>query len=85
MDIAISQNASRHIIGSNGTGKSTLLANLILTDIREGLGVCLIEPHGDLAKTVIAGVPLKDVIYLDMNDSEYPFGLNLFQCDTRTI
>jgi hypothetical protein len=91
-DIAISQKARQqglYIIGTNGTGKSTLNANLILTDIKQGLGVCLIEPHGDLTNTVLAGIPnyrLKDVILLDMTDSEYPFGLNLFQCsEPRTI
>jgi hypothetical protein len=90
--VAISQKARQqglYIIGANGTGKSTLLANLILTDIRGGLGACLIEPHGDLTNTVLAGIPdsrLKDVILLDMTDSEYPFGLNLFQCgEPRTI
>lgn len=74
-----------YIIGTTGTGKSTLLANLILADIRQGLGVCLIEPHGDLTNTVLAGMPanrLSDVIYLDMTDSQFPFGLNpcLFLC-----
>ena len=45
--------------------------------------MCLIEPHGDLVHTVLAGIPnhrLKDVIYLDVEDVEYPFGLNLFEC-----
>src|SRR5205823_3389213 len=70
IDVAISQKARQqglYIIGANGTGKSTLLANLILTDIKQGLGVCLIEPHGDLTKTVLAGIPnhrLADLIYL---------------------
>jgi hypothetical protein len=92
IDIAISQKARQqglYIIGSNGTGKSTLIANLILTDIKQGLGVCLIEPHGDLTNTVLAGIPdhrLKDVIYLEVEDFEYPFGLNLFECPhSRTI
>jgi Type IV secretion-system coupling protein DNA-binding domain len=72
-----------YIIGTTGTGKSTLLANLILTDIKQGLGVCLIEPHGDLTKKVLSCIPeerLQDVILLDLMDSEYPFGLNIFEC-----
>ncbi|MGI0023523.1 MAG: type IV secretory system conjugative DNA transfer family protein [Nitrososphaera sp.] len=92
IDVAISQKARQqglYIIGANGTGKSTLLANLILADIKQGFCVCLIEPHGDLTKTIIAGLPenrLKDVILLDIMESEYPFGLNLFQCPKpRTI
>ena len=41
---------SRHLycIGQTGAGKSTLLSNMIFQDIREGRGVCLIDPHGDL-------------------------------------
>src|SRR5205085_8191886 len=37
-----------YIIGVNGTGKSTLISNLIVQDIEQGLGVCLLDPHGDL-------------------------------------
>jgi len=86
VDIAISQKDRQHalhIIGANGTGKSALDGNLILQDIQQGLGLCLIEPHGDLTKIVLAGIPnhrLKDVIYLDVEDVNYPFGLNLFEC-----
>lgn len=50
--------------------------------------MCLIEPHGDLTNTVLAGIPnyrLKDVILLDVADVEYPFGLNLFECPRLTI
>jgi hypothetical protein len=86
VEIAISQKArlqGLYIIGANGTGKSTLLANLILSEIKNGESVALIEPHGDLTKTVLTGIPqnrLKDVIYLDMEDVDFPFGLNLFEC-----
>jgi hypothetical protein len=76
-----------YIIGTTGTGKSTLISNLILTDINQGLGVCLIEPHGDLTKTVLSCIPdrrLKDVVLLDLMDSEYPFGLNIFECRDAT-
>lgn len=90
--VAISQKARQqglYAIGANGTGKTTLLAHLILSDIRQGLGICLIEPHGDLTKTVLAGIPeyrLKDVVYLDAEDYEHPFGLNLFECpEPRTL
>ncbi|MGI0034870.1 MAG: type IV secretory system conjugative DNA transfer family protein [Nitrososphaera sp.] len=92
IDVAISQKARQqglYIIGATGAGKSTLIANLILADIKQGLGVCLIEPHGDLTKTVIGGIPenrLKDVALLDIMESGYPFGLNLFQCpEARSI
>jgi len=73
-----------YCIGVNGTGKTTLLASLIKKDLEQGLGLCLVEPHGDLTKTVLSLVPehrLKDVIFLDVMDSAFPFGLNLFQSD----
>jgi len=71
------------LLGVTGAGKSTLDLNLITSDIRQGLGVCLIEPHGDLTRQVIAAMPeerLNDVIYLDLTDSHRSFGLNFFEC-----
>jgi hypothetical protein len=71
-----------YVIGANGTGKTTLDLNLILSDISHGFGICLIEPHGDLTRNVIAAMPedrLKDVIYLDITDSATSFGLNFFE------
>jgi hypothetical protein len=72
-----------YCIGATGVGKSVLLLNMILSDIRLGRGVCLIEPHGDQTRQVIAAMPkerLKDVIYLDITDSTSSFGLNFFEC-----
>ena len=72
-----------YMIGVNGTGKSTLIANLIAQDMEQGLGLCLLDPQGDLTNDVLAQVPeqrVQDVILLDLKDSEYPFGLNMFSC-----
>ena len=72
-----------YVIGANGTGKTTLLLNMVLYDICTNRGICLIEPHGDLTRQVIAAMPqerLKDVIYLDLTDSASSFGLNFFEC-----
>jgi hypothetical protein len=85
-EVSISQAArlqGLYIIGVNGTGKSTFISNLIIRDIEQGLGVCLLDPHGDLTKDVLSRVPasrLADVILLDLMDSAYPFGLNVFEC-----
>ena len=68
-----------YIIGKTGTGKSTLLANMIISDIREGRGVALIDPHGDLAERVLDFVPnerINDVIYFNPGDLEYPIAFN---------
>jgi hypothetical protein len=68
-----------HVIGPTGTGKSTLLANLILQDITAGRGVVVIEPKGDLVADVLARIPRErasDVVVFDPGDGEFPVGLN---------
>jgi hypothetical protein len=91
IEIGISQKARPQgltIIGANGTGKSALISRLIHQDIGNNLGLALLDPHGDITKSVISSMPenrLKDVIYLNLEDVDYPFGLNLFECPRLTI
>lgn len=76
-----------HIIGATGTGKSTLIANLILQDIKVGMGVILFDPHGDLADDIIDRIPaerINDVVLVDPSDIEYPIGLNILQAHSDT-
>ncbi len=73
----------RHIytIGKTGTGKTELLRDMILQDIKAGKGVCLIDPH-DLAEDLLAYIPperAEDVIYFDPSDTQRPMGLNLLE------
>ena len=71
------------VIGSTGMGKSVLFQNMIAQDMEEGLGLCVLDPTGDLIEKVINRVPLDrldDVLLLDPLDYEYPFPLNLFDC-----
>lgn len=68
-----------YIIGKTGTGKSTLIQNMVISDIKDGNGVCLIDPHGDLAESILDFIPkrrIKDVIYFNPQDLEYPIPLN---------
>lgn len=68
-----------YVVGKSGTGKSTLLLNLILQDIRRGHGVGVVDPHGDLAKSILWFIPQErrdDVVWLDAADAEFPFALN---------
>lgn len=68
-----------YLIGKTGTGKSTLLANMMLADLDRGHGFALLDPHGDLAITVADAVPrwrTNDVIYLDPADLAHPIGFN---------
>jgi hypothetical protein len=68
-----------YIIGKTGTGKSTMIANMAINDMRNGEGLAVIDPHGDLSDILLDYVPsyrINDVAYLDPADTEYPFGLN---------
>ena len=74
-----------YIIGKTGTGKTELLRDMILQDIRGGKGVCLIDPH-DLAEDILAYIPperAEEVIYFDPSDTERPMGLNLLEAYTE--
>lgn len=69
-----------YVIGKSGTGKTTLLRNLILQDIEAGRGVGVIDPHGDLASELLDYIPksrTKDVAYFDPADIEHPIEFNL--------
>ncbi|MDO8664198.1 MAG: type IV secretion system DNA-binding domain-containing protein [Candidatus Liptonbacteria bacterium] len=73
-----------YVIGQTGTGKSTLLGNMIVDDIKKGKGVAIIDPHGDLAENALSYVPenrLNDVIYFDPGDIQRPLGLNMLEYD----
>lgn len=76
-----------HIIGSNGTGKSSLLLNMILQDIKNGDGVAVLDPHGDLIDQILGCIPedrINDVVLVDLADEEFPIGFNLLQAHTET-
>lgn len=83
-DVTLSQEQRmRHtyVVGASGTGKSTLLHNLITQDIHAGRGCALLDPHGDLTNQVLETIPshrIKDVIVLDPSDEAFPIGFNIF-------
>ena len=63
-------------------GKSTLLENMIYSDILAGRGVGLIDPHGDLAETILASIPksrTNDIVLFDPSDVEYPIAFNMLE------
>ncbi|MEK7624517.1 MAG: DUF87 domain-containing protein [Patescibacteria group bacterium] len=75
---------ARHleIIGQAGAGKSTSVINLAIEDIKQGRGVAIIDPEGDIIKGVVGNIPrerMADVIYFDPTDIWHPFGLNLLE------
>lgn len=73
-----------YVIGQTGTGKSVFLRNIAIQDIREGKGVCFIDPHGNDILDILAAVPperYEDVIYFDPAEVKRPFGLNMLEYD----
>lgn len=78
----------RHLyaIGQTGTGKTSFLKQLILQDIRNGEGVCFIDPHGSDVADILGSIPperFSDVIYFDPGNTERPIGLNMLEYDQR--
>jgi len=74
-----------YMIGMTGTGKSVLMSNLAIQDIRNGKGVCVIDPHGSLVEDILAAIPkerIDEVIYFNPSDTDRPIGLNMLEADT---
>lgn len=68
-----------YIIGKTGTGKSTLIANMAINDLRNKEGLAVIDPHGDLTEILLDYIPsfrMNETCYLDPSDTEHPFHLN---------
>lgn len=72
-----------YVIGKTGTGKTTLLQNMVLQDIRAGRGVGIIDPHGEfIDQYVLPQIPperTNDVIYFNPVDADYPIGFNILE------
>ncbi len=82
-----SEDRFRHfyVIGQTGTGKSSVIQVLARQDISLGNGICVMDPHGDLASDLMPFVPREradDVIYFDPADLSRPMGLNLLEANT---
>ncbi len=78
----------RHLyaIGMTGTGKSTFFESLILQDIKNGKGVAVFDPHGELVEKILSKIPkerAEDVIYFDPSDATRPMGVNLLEWKTK--
>lgn len=75
-----------YVIGQTGTGKTTMLRNMIIQDIEAGNGVCFIDPHGSDVESILEHIPqnrAEDVIYFDPSHTERPMGLNMLEYDTN--
>lgn len=75
-----------YCIGQTGTGKSTLLKEMIIQDVQMGHGVCMIDPHGNDVQDVLAAIPperREDLIYFDPGFTERPMALNMLEFDEK--
>ncbi len=71
-----------YIIGKTGMGKSVLMENMIFSDLVNGRGVGVVDPHGELAENVIDFIPeyrKDDVIIIDPSDSDFPVAINMLE------
>jgi len=71
-----------YLVGKTGMGKSTVLENMIVDDIRAGHGVAVVDPHGDLAEKIIEFIPterIKDVVYFNPSDINFPIAFNVVE------
>lgn len=71
-----------YVIGATGTGKTTMLLSMINQDLKNNKGVCVVDPHGDLAEAAISCIPedrMKDFIYFNPIDIKHPIGINLLE------
>ena len=78
----------RHVwvVGKTGTGKSTLIANMVIDDLKKGRGVAVIDPHGDLCETVLNYIPknrINETIYFNPADRDYPIFINPLEVNTK--
>ena len=74
-----------YIIGTTGSGKSVLMQEMAKQDIKNGDGVCVIDPHGSLIEDILPCIPkerIEDVILFDPSDVERPIGLNMLEANT---
>ena len=71
-----------YMLGKSGTGKSVLMFNMIIQNIRNGDGVCMVDPHGENVEAVLSAIPperIKDVVYFNPADADYHVGFNVLE------
>ena len=71
-----------YMLGKSGTGKSVLMFNMIIQNIKNGDGVCMVDPHGENVEAVLSSIPphrIKDVIYFNPADADHHIGFNVLE------
>jgi hypothetical protein len=78
----------RHLyaVGQTGTGKTSMFESMIMADIKDGEGLCVIDPHGDLIEKLLAKIPeerAEDIVLFDPRDMERPVGFNMLDYESE--
>ena len=71
-----------YLLGKSGTGKSVLMFNMIIQNIQNGDGVCMVDPHGENVEAILSAIPphrMKDVVYFNPADTDYHIGFNVLE------
>ena len=71
-----------YVVGKSGTGKTTLLKNMMIQDIANGEGVCVVDPHGEFVEELLSKIPeerINDVVYFNPADPDYSVGFNILE------
>ena len=71
-----------YVVGKTGMGKTELLKNMAIQDIREGKGVGFVDPHGETAEELLDFIPkerISDVLYFNPADLNFPIAFNVME------
>lgn len=71
-----------YVLGKSGTGKSVLLQNMIVQNIKNGDGVAVVDPHGELVEGILQSIPesrMNDVVYFNPADTDFHIGFNVLE------
>ncbi len=71
-----------YVVGKTGMGKTAMLQNMVIQDIRDGKGVGFVDPHGEVAEALLNFIPsnrVNDVIYFNPADLDYPMAFNVME------
>ncbi len=75
-----------YLLGKSGSGKSVLLSNMIIQNIVNGEGVCVVDPHGELVESILESIPphrVQDVVYFNPADTDFHLGFNVLELEDQ--
>ncbi len=71
-----------YVVGKTGMGKTNMIQNMVIEDIRDGKGIAVVDPHGEFAETLLDYIPeerIEDIIYFNPADLNFPISFNVIE------